>query len=129
MGIKYGRELDEYIYGYDYRVDTNTDKEKPEITDPRRNDYQDDYDNDNGDMSTDMTYDYHDGSYPNNLETESLNSKCSDSKGIMQYIEWNENIRINRWSICSRMEFERYVTNHEGLQFCLYATRNHGKDY
>ena len=125
MGIKYEDDKGgDYIYGYDYRVDTSTGMEKPANIDSDRHDYHNDYDY--GEFNTDMTYDYDDGSYLNNLEKESLTTKCSSSKGIMQHIEENENLRINRWSICSRIEFERYVTNHGGSQFCLYDTQSQG---
>ena len=125
MGIKYEDDKGgDYIYGYDYRVDTSTGMEKPGIIDSDRHDYHNDYDY--GEFDTDMTYDYDDGSYLNNLDKESLTTKCSSSKGIMQHIEENENLRINRWSICSRIEFERYVTNHGGSQFCLYGTQDQG---
>ena len=125
MGIKYEDDKGgDYIYGYDYRVDTSTGMEKPGNIDSDRHDYHNDYDY--GEFNTDMTYDYDDGSYLNNLEKESLTTKCSSSKGIMQHIEENENLRINRWSICSRIEFEQYVTSHGGSQFCLYDTQNQG---
>ena len=125
MGIKYEDDKGgDYIYGYDYRVDTSTGMEKPGNIDSDHHDYHNDYDY--GEFKTDMTYDYDDGLYLNNLEKESLTTKCSSSKGIMQHIEENENLRINRWSICSRIEFERYVTSHGGSQFCLYGTQNQG---
>ena len=125
MGIEYDDESDDgYTYGYDYRVDTSRGMKKPGNIDSDFHDYHNDYDY--GEFKTDMTYDYDDGLYLNNLEKESSNTKCSSSKGIMQNIEENENLRINRWSICSRIEFERYVTNHGGSQFCLYDTQNHG---
>ena len=125
MGIKYEDDKGgDYIYGYDYRVDTSTAMEKPANIDSDRHDYHNDYDY--GEFNTDMTYDYDDDSYLNNLDKESLTTKCSSSKGIMQHIEENENLRINRWSICSRIEFEQYVTNHGGSQFCLYDTQNQG---
>ena len=125
MGIKYEDDKGgDYIYGYDYRVDTSTGTEKPRKIDSDRHDYHNDYDY--GEFDTDMTYDYDDGSYLNDLEKESLTTRCSSSKGIMQHIEENENLRINRWSICSRIEFEQYVTNHGGSQFCLYDTQNQG---
>ena len=125
MGINYYDDKGgDYIYGYDYRVDTSTGIEKPGNIDSDRHDYHNDYDY--GEFDTDMTYDYDDGLYLKNSEKESLNTKCSSSKGIMQHTEENENLRINRWSICSRIEFERYVTSHGGAQFCVYDTKNHG---